>query len=106
MTATFPEQDLADPTPVPPEVPVFSKDPVLDAVAHVTFELAAELWSVKTRMHLLEQVIEKDGRTVAEVLEEEYAANPRSIRRDEERDAFVRRVFGEFVRMADRGSVV
>ncbi len=43
-------------------VPTFLGSPLLDALTHVTAELAAELWVVKRRLALLEQHLnQRDG---------------------------------------------
>lgn len=97
--------DLTNEAPVPPQQPVFTSDPVLDAVAHVVFEIAAELWTVKNRLRLVESVLEEEGRSISEVLEGKYAQNPSLIRDDEGRDRFVERVFGAFLEAAHRDPV-
>ncbi len=49
----------ADPGPAPS----FLGDPVTDALAHVVFELTAELWVVKRRLELLEGELTARGGT-------------------------------------------
>lgn len=89
--------DRSAPEPLQPQPAVFLADPVLDSLAHVTFELAAELWTVKNRVRLLEAALSKDGRNISEEIEQAYRDDPAAIANNEERDAYVRRLFAELL---------
>ena|SRR5690625_2257766 len=98
MNVNIPDSyDRSAPEPLQPEPAVFLADPVLDSLAHVTFELAAELWSVKNRVRLLEAALSKDGRDIKEEIEQAYQADPTVIANEEERNAYVRRLFSELL---------
>lgn len=77
--------------------PYFLGDPVLDDLLDICLQLAGELWATKARLNRLEALIEVDGRTAAQVLEEQVAdEDPEGY--EVERDQFVERVFAALQR--------
>ena len=86
----------AKPTPAPE--PAFFDNPAIDNLIAVTLELGAELWVLRERNRVLEQLLCDKG-IVSEKLIEAYepeAEEAARVRAD--RDAFVNRIFGAFAR--------
>lgn len=93
--------DRSSPDPLQPAPPVFLGDPALDALAHVTFELAAELWIVKNRLKALESTLSEEGRDISQEIESAYLDDPSIVRNDAERNPYVHRIFSELLKHGD-----
>ena len=67
-------------------------DPVNDRILGVTLALAAEVWSLRERLGLLETAVSRRGLNVSELIEELAADPGRSAEMIEDRDGFIERV--------------
>lgn len=88
-----------DPEYLNPYTPVFLKDPVIDAMMHVTLELGAELWALRSRVRVLEALVGEQAGVDGSPVDAKFEEDPTIIDSDDERNAFVRRVFGEYARL-------
>jgi hypothetical protein len=81
----------------PELTPIYLADPVIDAIVHVTAELAAELWAVKRRMQLLEAHLVAGGLTPPDeqVISDEGAAES-----GREAKVFIENIFKSFRQVA------
>ena len=74
--------------------PSFLPAPIMDDLLTITMQLGAELWVVKDRLRVLEEVLEESGIDAQKRIDE-YRPSPE--RRQEIiklRDAFVEQIFG------------
>ena len=72
-------------------------DPVNDRILGVTLALAAEVWSLRERLGLLETAVSQLGLNVSELIEELGADPARSAEMIEDRDGFIERVMRPIV---------
>ena len=72
-------------------------DPANDRILGVTLALAAEVWSLRERLGLLETAVSKRGLNVSELIEELAADPGRSAEMIEDRDGFIERVMHPIV---------
>jgi len=84
--------------PVPAPQPAFFGNPAIDNLIAVTLELGAELWVQKERMRVVERLLAERGVVTAEAIEQ-YSSTPEELARvQNERDAFVNRVYAALAR--------
>jgi hypothetical protein len=67
------------------------EDPALDQLLGITLALGAEVWSLRDRLTLLEQVLTQNGTDVSGLIEELAADPDRAAAVAAERDAFLER---------------
>ena len=67
------------------------KDPSLDKLFGVILSLGAEVWTVRDRLQLLEEVLESKGISVRESIDEYARDNGRVSQIEKDRDAFMER---------------
>jgi len=84
--------------PVPAPQPAFFDNPAIDNLIAVTLELGAELWVQRERMRVVERLLAERGVVTAEAVEQ-YSSTPEELARvQNERDAFVNRVYAALAR--------
>ena len=76
-----------------PTNPSYFKDPMLDRIMGVLFDLSAELWIVKDRAWVMETLLERNGIVTEPDIEEFCATDEQAQRHRAERDRFINRVF-------------
>ncbi|MGL3149014.1 hypothetical protein ACSS7Z_01510 [Microbacterium sp. A82] len=74
--------------------PTYLGDARIDDVARMVFELASELWVLKDRTLVLEDVLEKNGIVAPEALDAVIPDAALEQRLFAEREGFTRRVYG------------
>ncbi len=84
--------------PVPAPEPAFFDNAAIDNLIAVTLELGAELWVVRDRLHVMEKLLAERGVVTAEMIEQYQPSEDELAMTRQERDAFVRRVYGVFAR--------
>lgn len=78
--------------------PVFHDEPAIDHLIAASLELGAELWVQRERMRVIEKLLATRGVVTLDAIEQ-YQPGPEEMATSRrERDAFVQRVFGAFVR--------
>lgn len=68
-------------------------DPVTDRIFSLTMALAAEVWTVRDRLRLVEAALEARGIAIDDVIRSKAADADQIARMTSDRDAFVERVF-------------
>lgn len=74
----------------------YFEPPAIDGLMEAVAELAAELWAVKDRQHVLERVI--GDADLTERVEQWRPSPQEAAARKAEREAFVARIFNGFLR--------
>ena len=77
---------------------VYFDDVVIDNILDALLELSASVWAHRDRVAVLEKVLAERGIDVSEAIEAHLPDEDELARRAQERDAFVERVFGAFLR--------
>jgi hypothetical protein len=76
---------------------------VTDNIMDALIEMAAEMWTIRDRMHILESVLATKGIDAATLIEAHVPSSEINIERKALRDAFIARVFNSFVRRTGQG---
>ena len=84
--------------PKPAPEPAFFDNPAIDNLIAVTLELGGELWVVRERLRLMEQLLTTHGKVTSEMIEQYLPCAEEQARVKAERDAFVNRIYGAFAR--------
>lgn len=84
--------------PVPAPEPAFFDNPAIDNLIAVTLELGAEVWVLRERLRLMEQLLTTHGKVTTEMIEQHLPSAEEQARNKAERDAFVNRVYAAFAR--------
>lgn len=71
---------------------------VTDNIVDALIELSAELWTVRDRLHILEQVLGRQGIDAAALVEAHVPDAAANAARKALREAFIARVFASFIR--------
>jgi hypothetical protein len=71
---------------------------VTDNIMDALVEMAAEMWTIRDRMHILESVLADKGIDAAALIEAHVPSPEINAERKALRDAFIARVFNSFVR--------
>lgn len=77
---------------------VYFENVVIDNMLDALLELSAEVWTHHDRVLVLEKVLAERGIDVGQAIEAHVPDQAETARRSEERDAFVERIFGAFLR--------
>ena len=77
---------------------VYFENVVIDNILDALLELSASVWAHRDRVSVLEKVLEDRGIDVTEAIEAHTPEADELKRRGEERDAFVQRIYGAFLR--------
>jgi hypothetical protein len=84
----------AVPDPEAGPEPSFLPHPAMDHMLDALVALSAELWAERDRRRVLEQVLARRGLLDAAELEAFRQSDSEQAAREQDRDAYVRRVFG------------
>lgn len=71
----------------------FYAEPGVDQLYGIVTALAAELWAARERIDTLERLLEKSGTLPPDAVERFEAGPDQVARRQQEREAFIQRVF-------------
>jgi hypothetical protein len=74
--------------------PSFLPHPAMDRMLDALVALSAELWAERDRRRVLEQVLARRGLLEAAEIEAFRQSDSEQVAREQDRDAYVRRVFG------------
>lgn len=74
--------------------PQFFKDPMIDKLLEIALLMGGELWSVRDRQMIVEHLLATNGRVTPDLIETFKPDAEFESRCEEQRLAFVRRVFG------------
>lgn len=77
---------------------VYFENVVIDNILDAMLELSASVWAHRDRVAVLEKVLEQRGIDVTEAIETHTPDQDELKRRGQERDAFVERIYGAFLR--------
>ena len=77
---------------------VYFENVVIDNMIEAMLELSASVWTNHDRVLVLEKILEAKGISVSEEIEAHMPSAEEIAARAAERDAFVERVFGSFMR--------
>jgi len=77
---------------------VYFENVVIDNMIDALMELSAAVWTHQDRVIVLEKILAEKGMSVTEEIEAHVPDNDEIAARAEERDAFVERIFGSFLR--------
>ena len=86
------------PGPVPAPEPAFFDNPAIDNLIAVVLELGAELWVLRERQRITEQLLTTHGKVTTEMIEQHMPSPEEQARSKAERDEFVNRVYAAFAR--------
>jgi hypothetical protein len=84
----------AVPDPEAGPEPSFLPHPAMDRMLDALVALSAELWAERDRRRVLEQVLARRGLLDAAEIEAFRQSDSEAAAREQDRDAYVRRVFG------------
>jgi hypothetical protein len=89
----------ADPkAPLPAPEPAFFDNPAIDNLIAVTLELGAEVWVLRERQRIMEQLLTTHGKVTTEMIEQHMPSPQEQARSKAGRDEFVNRVYAAFAR--------
>lgn len=77
---------------------VYFESVVIDNILDALLELSASVWAHRDRVVVLEKVLAERGIDVSEAIEAHMPEQDELARRAKERDEFVERIFGAFLR--------
>ena len=84
-----------------PELPGFKKndpqyydDPAIDQLMGIVLDLGAEVWVMRDRQAMLEELLETKGSITQEDLDKGRPSEALASRLEQERQEFIRRVYG------------
>jgi hypothetical protein len=80
---------------------VLLKDLTTDNVVTALMQLGAEVWGYRRRMMIMEQLLEEKGKVTKELIEQYVPSTALMGEWEEERDAFVRRIYDVLARQGD-----
>jgi hypothetical protein len=85
-------------TPAPAPEPAFFDNPAIDNLIAVTLELGAEVWVLRERLRVMEQMLTQHGKVTTEMIEQHQPSDDELARSKAARDEFVNRVYAAFAR--------
>lgn len=77
---------------------IYFENVVIDNILDALLELSASVWAHRDRVSVLEKVLEDRGIAVSDAIEAHTPDTDELARRAAERDAFVERIYGAFLR--------
>jgi len=80
---------------------VLLKDLTTDNVVTALIQLGAEVWGYRRRMMIVEQLLEDKGKVTKELIEQYVPSTALMRDWEEERDAFVQRIYDVLARQGD-----
>jgi hypothetical protein len=80
---------------------VLLKDLTTDNIVTAVIQLGAEVWGYRRRMMIMEQLMEEKGTVSKELIEQYIPSTKLMVEWEEERDAFVRRIYDVLARQGD-----
>jgi len=80
---------------------VLLKDLTTDNVVTALIQLGAEVWGYRRRMMIVEQLLEDKGQVTKELIEQYVPSTTLMRDWEEERDAFVQRIYDVLARQGD-----
>ncbi len=83
---------------MPAPEPAFFDNPAIDNLIAVTLELGAEVWVLRERQRIMEQLLTTHGKITTELIEQHQPSAEEQARSKAERDEFVNRVYAAFAR--------
>lgn len=86
------------PAPAPAPEPAFFDNPAIDNLIAVTLELGAEIWVLRERQRVMEQLLSQHGKVTTEMIEQHQPGEDELARSKAARDEFVNRVYAAFAR--------
>lgn len=84
--------------PVPAPEPAFFDNPAIDNLMAVTLELGSEVWVLRERLRVMEQLLSQHGKVTTDMIEAHQPTADELARSKADRDAFVNRVYAAFAR--------
>ncbi len=80
---------------------VLLKDLTTDNMVTALIQLGAEVWGYRRRMMIMEQLLEEKGQVTKALIEQYVPSTNLMAEWEEERDAFVRRIYDVLARQGD-----
>jgi hypothetical protein len=77
---------------------VFLGNPMIDNLVKIVIELGAETWTTRRRLRIVEQLLDKGGVVTRESIETHVVPADEQALLEQERAAFVRRIYGVLAR--------
>lgn len=77
---------------------IYFDNVVIDNILDALLELSASVWAHRDRVAVMEQILAERGIDLSEAIEAHKPDGAELARRAEERDAFIERIFGSFLR--------
>lgn len=84
--------------PVPAPEPAFFDNPAIDNLIAVTLELGGEVWVLRERLRIMEQLLSTHGKVTTDMIEQYMPSAEEIARTKIARDEFVNRVYAAFAR--------
>ncbi len=84
--------------PVPAPEPAFFDNPAIDNLIAVTLELGGEVWVLRERLRIMEQLLSTHGKVTTDMIEQYMPSADEMARNKAARDEFVNRVYAAFAR--------
>jgi hypothetical protein len=106
MSGGPPEPDLARIRELPGYTrtePQYFKDPMVDRLLEVVMMLGGEFWVMRDRMMVLERLLATEGRVTPDLIETFKPDDTFSKALAQQREQFIRRVFGVLYPEGKRG---
>jgi hypothetical protein len=74
--------------------PQYYNDPAIDQLMSIVLDLGAELWVMRDRQAMMEELLETKGSVTREDLDKGRPSEMMAERLEQERQEFIRRVYG------------
>jgi len=95
MTEKPPLEDLQKLPGFKANNPQYFDDPAIDQLMDIVLKLGAELWTLRDRQAMLEEMLAEHGEINLEQLDKGRPSEPLAARLKDEREEFTRRLYGK-----------